>query len=258
MFLMWLGEQITARGIGNGISLIIFAGIVAGLPHALIADRSSSAAPARSRPAAHHLRLAIGVAVIAFIVFMERAQRRILVQYPKRQAGNRMYGGESLASAAQAQHVGRDPADLRLLAAAACRRRSPASAGASEPGWLQRDRRRSRPRPPLYMLFYVGADRLLLLLLHRDRLQPERDRRQPEEARRLHPRHPAGQEDTADYLDYVLTRLTVVGALYLAAVCVLPEILISPLRRAVLLRRHQPADRRLASRWTPWRRSRRT
>ena len=93
MFLMWLGEQITARGIGNGISLIIFAGIVAELPFAHRPARSSSAAPGRDLHAADPRRIVMAVAVIAFIVFMERAQRRLLIHYPKRQVGNRVYRG---------------------------------------------------------------------------------------------------------------------------------------------------------------------
>ena len=94
LFLMWLGEQITARGIGNGISLIIFAGIVADLPQRLVETLELGRTGAHVG-AVHHLLPDRRVAVIAFIVFMERAQRRILVQYPKRQQGNRMFGGES-------------------------------------------------------------------------------------------------------------------------------------------------------------------
>src|SRR6201993_4819994 len=94
VFLMWLGEQITARGVGNGISLIIFAGIVANLPHALAAPLELGRTGALS-PVFILLFLAISAGVVAFIVFMERAQRRLLVQYPKRQVGNRMFGGDA-------------------------------------------------------------------------------------------------------------------------------------------------------------------
>src|SRR4051812_46129325 len=92
VFLMWLGEQITARGVGNGISLIIFAGIVANLPHAIVATLELGRQGALS-PILILILLVMSVAVIAFIVFMERAQRRLIVQYPKRQQGNKMYGG---------------------------------------------------------------------------------------------------------------------------------------------------------------------
>src|SRR5437764_3297024 len=94
IFLMWLGEQITARGVGNGISLIIFAGIVANLPHAVVALLELGRTGAISF-AAIAFFVIMAVAVIGFIVFMERAQRRILVQYPKRQQGNKMFGGEA-------------------------------------------------------------------------------------------------------------------------------------------------------------------
>jgi len=116
MFLMWLGEQITARGIGNGISLIIFTGIIAQLPSALASTLELGRTGAISSVLIIFLLL-MSVAVIAFIVFIERAQRRILVQYPKRQQGNRMFGGErrKLASAAQDQRLRRDPSDLCQL-----------------------------------------------------------------------------------------------------------------------------------------------
>ncbi|HJN04004.1 MAG TPA: preprotein translocase subunit SecY, partial [Alphaproteobacteria bacterium] len=94
VFLMWLGEQVTARGVGNGISLIIFAGIVANLPTALVTTLELGRTGALS-PVFILFMIVMVVAVIAFIVFIERAQRRILVQYPKRQMGNKMYGGES-------------------------------------------------------------------------------------------------------------------------------------------------------------------
>jgi preprotein translocase subunit SecY len=94
MFLMWLGEQITARGVGNGISLIIFAGIVANLPSAMVQTLELGRTGALSAVLIVVIILMV-IGVIAFIVFMERAQRRIIVQYPKRQVGNKMYGGES-------------------------------------------------------------------------------------------------------------------------------------------------------------------
>ena len=111
IFLMWLGEQITARGVGNGISLIIFAGIVAELPRALAGTLELGRTGALSTFFIIFLLL-MAVGVIFFIVFMERAQRRIIVQYPKRQVGNRMFGGV-LPPAAQAEHLRRHPADLR-------------------------------------------------------------------------------------------------------------------------------------------------
>ena len=161
MFLMWLGEQITARGVGNGISLIIFAGIVANLPHALASllelGRTGALSPFfiaaswcwRSR-------------VIAFIVFIERAQRRIPVQYPKRQVGNRMFGGESTHLPLKLNTAGRDPADLRQLAAAAPGDHRRLRRRARSPGWLQMDRHRAGAWPAAVHGALCGADHLLL------------------------------------------------------------------------------------------------
>ena len=120
IFLMWLGEQITARGVGNGISLIIFAGIVAALPHAVLGTLELGRTGALSTVLILAM-IVLAIGVIAVIVFMERAQRRLLVQYPKRQVGQPHVPGRFLAPAAQAQQRRRHPADLRLVA--------PASAG---------------------------------------------------------------------------------------------------------------------------------
>ena len=163
MFLMWLGEQITARGIGNGISLIIFAGIVAELaerhcrhartwPHRRAVDRRSSLRSS-SWPSC----------VIAFIVFFERAQRRLLIQYPKRQVGNRMFQGDTSHLPLKLNTVGRHPADLRLVAAAAaghaCRLRRQQR---SMPDWAtHRSLAALGHGQPLYMAALRGADRLL-------------------------------------------------------------------------------------------------
>ncbi len=224
MFLMWLGEQITARGIGNGISLIILAGIVAELPSALFGMFELGRQGALSTGIILAV-VVMSVVVIAFIVFVERAQRRLLIQYPKRQVGNQMFEGQSSHLPAQAQYLGRDPADLRVIAAAA----------ADDDRELQRrpgrrdhdlDHDQLCARPPAVPDLVYRADRVLRVLLHRDRVQPDRDCGEPEEARRLHPGIRPG-ERTAEYIDYVLSRITVVGAAYLAIVCLIPEILIS-------------------------------
>ena len=191
MFLMWLGEQITSRGIGNGISLIILSGIVAELPSAL----ASMLELGRQGALSTGLILVVivmAVAVIAFIVFMERAQRRLLIQYPKRQVGNKMFEGQSSHLPLKLNTSGRDPADLRLVAAAAAdhgrelqRRQGP--------GVVPVDHHAARPRPTAVSVSLSRADRVLRVLLHRDRVQPDRDRRQSQEARRLHSGHPAGR-----------------------------------------------------------------
>ena len=113
MFLMWLGEQITERGIGNGISMIILSGIVAGLPGA-VGNTIESVSNGEMQGPFALLLLLVVLATTYFVVYVERAQRRIPVDYAKRQVGRRMYAGQSQPPAVQAQHVGRDPADLRL------------------------------------------------------------------------------------------------------------------------------------------------
>ena len=117
MFLMWLGEQITERGIGNGISMIILSGIVAGLPGA-VGNTFEAVANGEMQGPFALLLLILVAATTAFVVFVERAQRRIPVDYAKRQVGRRMYAGPVEPPAVQAQHGRRDPADLRLEPAA--------------------------------------------------------------------------------------------------------------------------------------------
>ena len=229
MFLMWLGEQITSRGVGNGISLIIFAGIVAGLPQR-VGQPARLAAPARCRPVAAARRCcALMLAVVVAIVFIERAQRRLLVQYPKRQVGNRMFGGDTSHLPLKINTSGVIPpifaSSLLLL---------PITAGASRPA--------NRPGvaataivaalgrgQPLLHGALRRADHLLLLLLHRGGVQPEETAENLRKYGGFMPGIRPGKR-TAEYLDYVLTRMTVIGAVYIAAVCLLPEMLIS-LRR---------------------------
>ena len=143
MFLMWLGEQITARGVGNGTSLIIMAGIVAGLPSAIVGLLELSRQGAISWPLLIAL-LVLMLAVVAAIVFIERAQRRLLVQYPKRQMGNRMFQGDASHLPLKLNCLGRHPADLRLLAAAAADHGG--AVLAERAGMAERHRRGARAR----------------------------------------------------------------------------------------------------------------
>ncbi len=166
MFLMWLGEQITARGVGNGSSLIIFAGIVANLPSALVhlleLGKTGALSPI------FVIAFIIGaIVIIGFVVFMERAQRRIIIQYPKRQVGQRVYGGESQPHAAEDQYLGRDSADLRELHPAypgdrhrllPCRRH--------RPGLDAMACRLARPWPAGLHAALCRDDHLLLLFLY--------------------------------------------------------------------------------------------
>ena len=229
MFLMWIGEQITARGIGNGISLIIFVGIVAGLPGALAQFFTQGRTGAIS-PAVIVGILIMAVAVIAFVVFMERALRKIHIQYPKRQVGMKVYGGESSNLPIKVNPAGVIPAifasSLLLLPATIT---TFSGARRSDPPVQELPRRLHGPRPAAAPAVLRRADRVLHLLLHRQRrLQVRRRRRQPQAPGRLRPRHPAGPEDhrVPRLCRHPHPRL---GSAYLAVVCLLPEVLISQL-----------------------------
>ena len=191
MFLMWLGEQITSRGIGNGISLIILAGIVAELPSAIAGTLELGRQGALSTGLILVV-LVMAVAVIAFIVFMERAQRRLLIQYPKRQVGNRMFEGQSSHLPLKLNTSGVIPpifaSSLLLLPTTVAN----FNAGQG-PDWFVAVTTQLGHGRPLFLILYVGAHRLLRLLLYGDRVQSDGNRREPEEARRLHPGHPAGR-----------------------------------------------------------------
>jgi preprotein translocase subunit SecY len=224
LFLMWLGEQITARGIGNGISLIIFVGIIAQLPHAMASLLELGRTGAMS-PVFIIVFLALAVAVIAFIVFMERAQRRILVQYPKRQQGNRVFGGESSHLPLKLNTAGVIPAifasSLLLLPATVG-----GFAGTGGPDWFVAISAALGYGRPLHIAFYVAMIIFFSFFYTSIVFNPQETAENLRKHGGFVPGYRPGQR-TAEYLDYVLTRLTVVGALYLAAVCVLPEVLIS-------------------------------
>ena len=224
VFLMWLGEQITARGVGNGISLIIFAGIVAALPHALASTLELGRTGALSAFFIIVLIVMI-TGVITSIVFMERAQRRILVQYPKRQMGNRMYGGESSHMPLKLNTAGVIPpifaSSLLLLPVTVAN----FTAGQG-PEWLTTITTLLGHGQPLYMLLYVSGIVFFCFFYTAIVFNPEETAENLKKYGGFVPGMRPGKR-TADYLDYVLTRLTVVGAAYLSAVCILPEILIS-------------------------------
>jgi preprotein translocase subunit SecY len=223
VFLMWLGEQITARGVGNGISLIIFAGIVARLPSAIAGFLELGRTGALST--FFILAFLIGaIAVITFIVFMERAQRRILVQYPKRQVGNRMYGGEASHLPLKLNTSGVIPpifaSSLLLLPATV------ASFSQNQTGWLAEIGAWIGRGQPIYLLLYVALILFFTFFYTAVVFNPAETADNLRKYGGFVPGIRPGK-NTADYLDYVLTRLTVVGALYLAGVCVLPEYLLT-------------------------------
>jgi preprotein translocase subunit SecY len=225
VFLMWLGEQITARGIGNGISLIIMAGIVANLPHALAATLELGRTGALS-PIFIILFLLISVAVVAFIVFMERAQRRILVQYPKRQVGNRMFGGEASHLPLKINTSGVIPpifASSLLLIPVTI---AGFAASGQDMGWLGTITGFLAHGRPAYIILYVALIVFFCFFYTAIVFNPQETADNLRKYGGFIPGIRPGK-NTADHLDYVLTRLTVVGAGYLAAVCILPEILIS-------------------------------
>ncbi|MGH7059000.1 MAG: preprotein translocase subunit SecY, partial [Stellaceae bacterium] len=218
-------EQITARGVGNGISLIIFAGIVANLPHALASTLELGRTGAISTFFII-IFLVISVAVVAFIVFMERAQRRILIQYPKRQSGNRMYGGDSQHLPLKINTSGVIPpifaSSLLLLPATVANFQS----NGQSFGWLGEITTYLAHGRPLYMALYVALICFFCFFYTAIVFNPTETADNLRKYGGFIPGIRPGK-NTADYLDYILTRLTVVGAAYLSAVCILPEILIS-------------------------------
>ncbi len=225
IFLMWLGEQITARGVGNGISLIIFAGIVAELPSALVNTLELGRTGALSTLFIIVLFI-MAIAVIAFIVFMERAQRRILVQYPKRQQGNRMTGGSATHLPLKLNTSGVIPpifaSSLLLLPMTI----AGFSASGQGPDWMTTVTAFLGRGQPLYLALYVGLIVFFAFFYTAVVFNPSDTADNLKKFGGFIPGIRPGK-NTADYLDYVLTRLTTVGAIYLSAVCVLPEILIS-------------------------------
>ncbi|HYH69993.1 MAG TPA: preprotein translocase subunit SecY [Methyloceanibacter sp.] len=224
VFLMWLGEQITARGVGNGISLIIFAGIVAQLPHALVGTLQLGEQGAISTPLMLIL-FVMAIAVIAIIVFMERAQRRLLVQYPKRQVGNRMFQGDASHLPLKLNSAGVIPpifaSSLLLLPITVAN----FSAGQG-PDWLTSITAMLGQGAPLHILLYVSLIIFFAFFYTAIVFNPKDTAENLKKYGGFIPGIRPG-ERTAEYIDYVLTRITVVGAIYLAAVCVLPEILIA-------------------------------
>ena len=223
VLLMWIGEQITARGIGNGISLIIFAGIVARFPQyigqAFEAVRTNAIGP---------LTLIFGAAAIAAlvtgIVFMERAQRRLLVQYPKRQVGNKMYGGESSHLPLKLNVSGVIPP----IFASSILTLPTLAAGfnaASIPDWLQTIITYISHGQPLYLVLYALLILFFAFFYTSIVFNPEETAENLKKYGGFIPGIRPGKR-TAEHIDYVLTRITVIGAIYLAAVCLIPEIAI--------------------------------
>jgi len=224
IFLMWLGEQITARGVGNGISLIIFAGIVAQLPSAIASTLELGRTGALNTLFIMFLIILV-IGTITFIVFIERAQRRIVVQYPKRQVGQRMFGGESSHMPLKLNTAGVIPpifaSSLLLLPVTVA-----SFSAQGGPEWLTTVTSLLGRGQPLYMAMYIGGIVFFCFFYTAIVFNPADTADNLKKYGGFIPGIRPGKR-TAEYLDYVLTRLTVVGAGYLALVCLLPEILMS-------------------------------
>jgi len=223
MFLMWLGEQISFRGIGNGTSLIIFVGIISGLPSAVIGMFELSRKGVMSPLSV--ISISAGVVVmIAIIVYFERAQRKILVQYPKRQVGNKIYGGEATHLPLKLNTSGVIPpifASSILLFPATI-----AGFAGEKSEFISSLSHYLGHGKPLFILFYV----FLIMFFSFFYTAVVFNSEETANNLRKHGAYVAGRrpgKNTAEYFDYLLTRLTVIGGLYLSVVCVVPELLMN-------------------------------
>jgi preprotein translocase subunit SecY len=224
MFLMWLGEQITERGIGNGISIIIFAGIAAGLPQAVGGTLELTRTGAFSIPLV--LLLFIGALLVtALVVFVERGQRKILVNYAKRQVGNKLYGGQSSHLPLKLNMAGVIPpifASSIIL--------FPATLGGwfgSHEGmnWLKDIAATLSPGQPIYVMLYALAIIFFCFFYTALVFNPKETADNLKKSGAFVPGIRPGDQ-TAKYIDKIMTRLTLIGAIYITLVCLLPEFLI--------------------------------
>ncbi len=223
MFLMWLGEQITQRGIGNGISLIIFAGIVAEIPRALVTTFELGRTGAISTAMIIFIFVLL-VATIMFIVFMERALRKILINYPKRQMGNKIYGGDSSHLPLKINSAGVIPAifasALLLLPVTF------SNFNVSQNETFQTVISFFSQGQPLYMLLYASGIIFFTFFYTSITFNPHETAENLRKYGGFIPGIRPG-ESTALYIDNILTKLTTIGALYLTLVCLMPEFLIA-------------------------------
>ena len=224
VFLMWIGEQITERGIGNGISMIIFAGIVAGLPDA-IGTTFELMKTGQFQPLFVVALFVLALAVTGFVVFMESAQRRIPIQYAKRQVGRKVYGGQSTHMPLKVNMSGVIPpifaSSIILL---------PATLSgwfANVPGmeWLARFGQALSPGSALYVVVFTTAIVFFAFFYTAMVFNPRETADNLKKSGAFVPGIRPG-EHTAKYMDRILTRLTLWGAIYLTLVCLLPEFLI--------------------------------
>ena len=224
MFLMWLGEQITERGVGNGISMIIFAGIVAGLPSAIGGTLELSRTGELHLLAVFAL-FALAIAVTGFVVFVERGQRRISVNYAKRQVGRKMYGGQSSHLPLKLNMAGVIPpifASSLILFPATIAGWFSQSEGMN---WLKDFATTLSPGQPVYVMCYAAGIIFFCFFYTAMVFDPRETADNLKKSGAFIPGTRPG-EQTANYLDKVLTKLTLAGAIYITLVCLLPEFLI--------------------------------
>ena len=223
MFLMWLGEQITERGIGNGISIIIFAGIVAGLPHAVGSTLELARTGAFSIPLVIFLFVAV-IMVTALVVFVERGQRKITVNYAKRQVGNKLYGGQTSHLPLKLNMAGVIPpifaSSIILFPATLA-----GWFGTSDKmSWLKDIGTALSPGQPIYVLFFAAAIIFFCFFYTALVFNPKETADNLKKSGAFVPGIRPGDQ-TAKYIDRIMGRLTLIGAFYITLVCLLPEFL---------------------------------
>ncbi|MBL9029301.1 MAG: preprotein translocase subunit SecY [Caedimonas sp.] len=225
LFLMWLGEQITQRGVGNGVSLLIFAGIVAGMPHA-IASTLELGRQGTLKPLIIFGVLIMLALALTFIVFMERAQRRIFIQYLKRQVGMKVYGGQSSHLPMKLNTAGVIPpifaSSLLLLPVTI----SNFGAASNPESLLAKIGQYIGHGQPIYYIFFIGLIVFFAFFYTAVVFNPTETAENLKKNGAIVPGYRPGR-NTAEFLDYVLTRLTVVGAAYISLICTVPEYFIS-------------------------------
>ena len=228
MFLMWLGEQITERGIGNGISLLIFAGIAAGLPSAVGGSLELVRTGAMSIPIALFIGVLV-VGVTAFVCFVERGQRKILVNYAKRQVGRKVYGGQSSHLPLKLNMAGVIPpifaSSIILFPATIVGWFGEGTSASAGVTWLQNVAATMQPGQPVYTLLYASAIIFFCFFYTALVFNPKETADNLKKSGAFVPGIRPGDQ-TARYIEKITLRLTLVGAVYVTLVCLLPEILI--------------------------------
>jgi len=230
VFLMWLGEQVTARGVGNGISLIIFAGIVAELPNYIVQTWQQLYQGSIDFTVILAIT-ALSIMMVLFIVFIERSQRRLLIQYPKRQQGNRMVGGESSFLPLKVNSAGENTpifASSLLMLPQTMASMNAAGGASAQAGWwgetLGFINAYLGVGQPLHVVLFAALIIFFCFFYTGIVFNAEETAENLRKYGGFIPGYRPGKR-TAEYFDYVLTRLTVIGSVYIAAVCVLPELL---------------------------------